>query len=76
MPKIPIIKSKQLVKSLLKAGFEKHRQKRTSHLVMIHPDKRRCVIPIHSGKDIPKGTLKAILRDIEITIKDLINLLN
>ena len=75
MSKLPIIKDKQLIKALRKIGFTKHRQKRTSHLMMIHSDGRRCVIPIHSGKDIPRGTLKAILRDIEITTKELVDLL-
>lgn len=75
MPKLPTLTSKKLVKVLVKLGFEKHRQKRTSHLIMIHPDKRRCVVPIHPSKDIPKGTLKAILRDIEITAGDLKNFL-
>jgi predicted RNA binding protein YcfA (HicA-like mRNA interferase family) len=27
---------------------------------------------MHSGKDVPKGTLKAILRDTEITTESLI----
>ena len=67
MPKLPIIKDKQLIKVLNKLGFTKHRQKGTSHLVMIHLDGRRTIVPIHPGKDIPRGTLKAILRDIEIT---------
>ena len=75
MPKLPIIKDKQLIKVLNKLGFVKHRQGGTSHLVMIHLDGRRTIIPIHSGKDIPRGTLKAILRDIEITNNDFVNLL-
>jgi predicted RNA binding protein YcfA (HicA-like mRNA interferase family) len=39
---------------------------------MVHIDGRRTVIPVRSGKDMPKGTLKAILRDIEITTEELI----
>ena len=74
MPKLPIIKDKQLIKILGKIGFFKHRQGSTSHLIMIYSDGRRTVVPIHPGKDIPKGTLKAILRDIEITNNDFINL--
>ena len=74
MPKLPIIKDKKLIKILGKIGFSKHRQGSTSHLIMVHSDGRRTVIPIHPGKDIPKGTLKAILRDIEITNNDFIDL--
>ena len=40
---------------------------------MKHQDGRRAVISIHPGKDIPKGTLKAILKDIEVSVDELIN---
>lgn len=56
-------------------GFFEHRQRRTSHLVMKHNDGRRTVVPIHSNKDIPKGTLSAILKDIKITKDELIKVL-
>ena len=45
-----------------------------SHRVMKHADGRRTTVPMH-GKDIPKGTLLAILRDIEITKEDFVKLL-
>jgi predicted RNA binding protein YcfA (HicA-like mRNA interferase family) len=43
---------------------------------MKHEDGRRAVVPVHPGKDIPKGTLKGILRDIEVTVNQLITFLN
>jgi len=75
MPKLPVVKSKDLVKILKSVGFFEHRQKSTSHLVMKHSDGRRTIVPIHSNKDIPKGTLLAILRDIQITKEELIKVL-
>jgi predicted RNA binding protein YcfA (HicA-like mRNA interferase family) len=72
MPKLPIVKSNDLVRALERLGFFKHRQRSSSHLIMVHVDGRRTVIPMHSGKDVPKGTLKAILRDTEITTESLI----
>jgi len=75
MPKIPIIKAKNLIRALKKLGFSEHRQRGSSHLVLKHLDGRRTIIPIHSGKDIPRGTLKAILRDIEISVAELIEAL-
>lgn len=42
-----------------------------SHKVLKHTDGRRTTIPVH-GKDIPKGTLLAILRDTEITKEEFI----
>ncbi|MEA3344166.1 MAG: type II toxin-antitoxin system HicA family toxin [Patescibacteria group bacterium] len=75
MPKLPIVNAKQLIKALNKLGFYKHRQKGTSHLILIHSDNRRTTIPIHPGKDIPRGTLKGILKDLEISNKAFIDLL-
>ena len=75
MPKLPTLKSKVLVRILKSVGFFEHRQKSTSHLVMKHSDGRRTIVPIHSNKDIPKGTLFTILRDIQITKEELIKVL-
>ena len=74
MSKLPIIKARELIKILNKLSFYKHRQKGTSHLVMVHKDGRRTVIPVHAGKDIPRGTLKSILRDLEISTNDFVSL--
>ena len=73
MPKLPVISSKRLICVLEKIGFRRGRS-RGSHLMMINRDGKRTVIPTH-GKDIPKGTLLAILKDLNISKKDLVNLL-
>ncbi|MBI2644645.1 type II toxin-antitoxin system HicA family toxin [Candidatus Uhrbacteria bacterium] len=65
--KLPMIKDSELIRALKKLGFFEHRQSGTSHLVMKHADGRRVVVPIHPGQDIPRGTLKGILRDCNIT---------
>ena len=75
MPKLPTVKSKDLVKILKSIGFLEHRQKSTSHLMMKHIDGRRTIVPMHSNKDIPKGTLLAILKDIQITKEELVKIL-
>ncbi len=76
MPKLPIIKDKQLIKVLESLGFYRHRQNGTSHLIMAHKNGKRTCVSIHHGKDIPKGTLKAILRDLAISTEEFIELLN
>jgi predicted RNA binding protein YcfA (HicA-like mRNA interferase family) len=45
---------------LRKAGFYRDHQK-GSHLVMLHPDGRRAVVPMHVG-DMKKGTAIGILK--------------
>ncbi|MDD5738322.1 MAG: type II toxin-antitoxin system HicA family toxin [Candidatus Pacebacteria bacterium] len=69
MPKLPVIKSSQLIKILNKIGFfEFHCV--GSHKQFKHPDGRRTTIAVHSGKDVPTGTLRAILNEINISIEE------
>ncbi|MBI5798710.1 MAG: type II toxin-antitoxin system HicA family toxin [Candidatus Yonathbacteria bacterium] len=75
MPKLSAVKDKDMVRILEKLGFEKHRHSGTSHLVMKHSDGRRTTVSIHAGKDIPTGTLLAILRDANIPRDGFIKLL-
>lgn len=75
MPKLPAVKDRDMVRVLEKLGFENHRKSGTSHLVMKHSDGRRTTVAMHAGKDIPIGTLLAILRDISISRDEFIKLL-
>ncbi len=73
MPKLPVIAPKKLVKILTHLGFYfKHSV--GSHHVFKHPDGRRVTVTMHN-KDLPKGTLLAILDDMKISKEELINLL-
>ena len=73
MPKLPALSGKKLMNILEKIGFI-HVFGSGSHHVMKHKDGRRTTVPVH-GKEIPKGTLLAILRDIEVSKEDLVKLL-
>lgn len=66
MPKLPPVSSKKLIKVLEALAFTQHKETGSSHLVFSHEDGRRTVIPRHGNRDIPRGTLRAILRDIEV----------
>lgn len=74
MPHLPVIKDKNLIKFLVKIGFLEHPEKGTSHLIFKHPDGRRTTVARHS-KDIPTGTLRSILRDINISPDEFCKLL-
>lgn len=67
MPKLPVMTSKEIVDALTRHGFIFKRQK-GSHAVYKHPDGRRVIVPIHSNKDIPVGTLHAILKDARVEV--------
>lgn len=74
MAKLPAVKSKRLIKILTGLGFYKHSQI-GNHAQFKHNDGRRVTVPIHQGKEIPAGTLLAIIKDIEISKENFVKLL-
>ena len=74
MPKLPVIKAKELLKLLLKNGFSKYHQV-GSHMQLKHSDGRRTTIPYHPSQEIRRGTLKGIINDLDITVEEFIKLL-
>jgi predicted RNA binding protein YcfA (HicA-like mRNA interferase family) len=74
LPKIPPISPNKLVKILEKEGFKIIRQK-GSHVIMINSRKTRIVIPVHPGKDIKPGLIRAILREAGISREKFLKLL-
>lgn len=75
MPKSPAVKPRDFIQVVIKLGFFRHHKSRSSHIVMTHPDGRRVVVAMHAGRDIPKGTLHAMIKDLNITIEEFIALL-
>jgi predicted RNA binding protein YcfA (HicA-like mRNA interferase family) len=74
MTRLPRIKGRELVRALESAGFTVDRT-RGSHLFLKHADGRATTVPIHSGETIGPGLLRAILRDVEISVDELAHLL-
>jgi len=73
--KLPRVDCQGLVRALERAGFVEQRQ-RGSHLHMKREsDGKRVTIPVHKGRDVPTGTLRAILRDADISIDEFRELL-
>ncbi len=66
MSKLPSVTGNQIIKALQKISFAVARVK-DSHHILIHPDGRRTVVPVHSGEDIGTGLLSQILKDCQIT---------
>ena len=74
MPKLPILKGKELVHFLEILGF-KITGRKGSHVRMKTADGRATTVPIHAGKDIPKGLLRKIIReDLELDLDHFISL--
>ena len=74
-PKLPRVGCRQLVRTLKRAGFEEQRQ-RDSHLHLRRAsDGKRVTVPVHQGRTVPVGTLRAILRDADISVDEFHKLL-
>jgi predicted RNA binding protein YcfA (HicA-like mRNA interferase family) len=66
MPKIGSLTSKKIINLLKKNGFQLDHTT-GSHFIFYHPQKKlRVTVPYHS-KDLPKGTLIAILKQAGIS---------
>ncbi|MEK7518084.1 MAG: type II toxin-antitoxin system HicA family toxin [Patescibacteria group bacterium] len=74
MTKLPVIKARRLLQVLKRHGFYKHHQV-GSHIQLKHADGRRTTIPYHPSQEIRRGTLKAIIDDLEMTTEEFIKAL-
>lgn len=71
MTDFPSLKPIEVIRKLRKAGFVFDRHAKGSHEIWYNPaTQRRTVVPNHPGKDIPKGTLRAIVKETGLTIKE------
>ena len=73
MPKLPRISGKDAVKALAKNGFEFRRQVGSHMILKRESDGKRISVPNHS--ELPKGTLRAIIREADLTVENFIELL-
>lgn len=74
MPKLPVVKARDIIRVLRKLGFFLHHQV-GSHAQFKDGFGKRATVPVHRGEDMGKKTLKSILDDIEISIDEFIKLL-
>jgi predicted RNA binding protein YcfA (HicA-like mRNA interferase family) len=61
---------RQIIRKLKSFGFTFHRQAAGSHEIWFNPDTNRfTTIPNHPG-DMPEGTLRAILKQADVSVDD------
>jgi len=71
MPKLPVLKPREVAALLVRHGFACVRQ-RGSHMQFRHPDGRATTVPDHGGRDISPSLLRQIARDIEMTAEEFV----
>lgn len=73
MSKLPQVSGPDVVRALQKVGFTMRRQ-HGSHMILRRDDPfAQTVVPNH--RQIDRGTLRAILRQVGITAEDFVDLL-
>ena len=74
MSKLPVASAQSVIKALARIGYEFDHQ-RGSHIVLRQSTVpyRRVTIPNH--KEIARGTLRSIIREVGLTVDELVDLL-
>ncbi len=75
MPKLPVLSGLNIVKILSKIGFQHVRTSGSHAILNKQTDNGKLTIPVPLHKELAKGTLKSIMRQAELTLEDLLNLL-
>ena len=73
MSKLPRVSGQQVVAALERVGFRVRRQ-HGSHMIMRRDEPfAQTVVPAH--RELDRGTLRAILRQIDLGVDDFVHLL-
>jgi len=71
---LPALKPREVIAVLERVGFS-IRRKTGSHVILYREGlKRPLTVPIHP-KDLPRGTLRAIIRQANLTLEEFLKLL-
>ncbi len=73
MSKLPVISGKECIKALEKIGFTIDRQ-RGSHIILVR-ENPRYTLSVPNHKEIDRGTLRAMIRQVDLTVDEFIRLL-
>jgi predicted RNA binding protein YcfA (HicA-like mRNA interferase family) len=74
MPKLPRLTARQIVAVLEKIGFSLARQS-GSHMIYKNTTGKRVTVPFHASRILHPKVLKSILRDADLSIEKLDQLL-
>ncbi|MGB2623672.1 MAG: type II toxin-antitoxin system HicA family toxin [Candidatus Acidiferrum sp.] len=61
--------ARELVRFLCANGYVESRQT-GSHLILKHTERKMLAVPMHRGKDLPKGLFLRILKDAGFTLEE------
>lgn len=76
MSRLPVVKPRDVIRALEKAGFVVARIKGSHHILVHRNDAERITnVPAHASHDLPRGTLRAIIKQAGLTVDEFVVLL-
>jgi predicted RNA binding protein YcfA (HicA-like mRNA interferase family) len=77
MAKLPRVSSEKVIRPLVRAGFEANRKRgKGSHTLMVRREPELVVFTVPDRKEMPKGTLRAILRQAGLSVDQFVDLMS
>ena len=74
--RLPAINGRRVIQALTSAGFAVDRVVGSHHVLTYPGDPTRTVVvPVHSGRDLKPGTLRAIIRQAGLTVDEFTELI-
>ena len=74
--RLPTLDGRAVIRALTKAGFEVVRVTGSHFRLIRRSDPRRqTTVPVHKGRDLPRGTLHDIIAQAGLTDEEFIDLL-
>ena len=75
MPPLRDLTYREVTRRLRKLGFRFYRQGKGSHELWVRDADGRVVpVPHHQGKSIRKGTVRAIIREVGVSVDEFLDL--
>jgi predicted RNA binding protein YcfA (HicA-like mRNA interferase family) len=75
MPELRELTYRDVTRRLRQLGFRFYRHGKGSHELWVRDSDGRVVpVPHHSGKTIRKGTVRAIIREVGVTVREFMDL--
>ncbi len=69
MPRLPVVRAREVIGVLQRLGFQRMRQ-RGSHVIMRSSDGRTAVVPDHGGRDLHPNMTYKILKNAQVSVDD------
>jgi predicted RNA binding protein YcfA (HicA-like mRNA interferase family) len=73
---LPHVSGRAIVRALERGGFVVTHVRGSHHYLRLPGASGLVVVPVHGNRDLPTGTLRAILRQSNLSVDELVRLLN